>query len=231
MSKLLIPLSIGSMYAGVFGLWLAYSDFSFLLAGVFALGWAGIIFSYSQRRSGLSVKALLRVARGSVGQVRGIGELRSLTRALSRYSWTAAGLTVGLAQLVASENKLSIVNVSHLSFTPLVAIYFQMFVLILIGVLGQWIRWYGLPEDANMQHKEKISKVLNVAMIVFYIVTGGITGSAAYALGVPVLVDAILGTSWVVTFLVLQYYLAYLKGGRGFEKYWRAAKRSAAVKM
>lgn len=231
LANLLVPLSIGSLYVGIFGLWMAIDNSSFLVPGLFTVAWAGTIFSYSQRRAGLSVSGLLRVARGSMDKARSIEELRRLARALSSYCWAAAGLTVALGQLIASEHNLSILDMTRTVFMPFVVIYFEVFILLMIGVLAQWTRWHGLPENASLQYRRRASKMLNSGMTVFYVMTGCITGSAAYALRIPMVIDAILGAAWVVTSLVLQYYLAYLKGGEGFEQYWRAAKRSAAIKM
>jgi len=87
----------------------------------------------------------------------------------------------------------------------------------------------GLPRELQQamaapecyQYRAKIASILNGLWSMFYILTGGITGALAYALNIPLLVDAALSAAWILTSFLMPFYLSYLKGGVDFDKFWK----------
>jgi len=223
MGRLLIPVCILLLYVGVFGLWMATSGGSmYWLPSLFTVFWAATIFSYSLRRSGLGVKALLRVARGSVSIVPELKELRDrATFIISFCGFFAAGAYSLVQFMPPLVRNATIVSTTQVTITQASSLYADLMVLGAIVVFTGLIR-FNLVQELDSHSRRRFSQMFYAFLLIAFAVTGGITGSTAFAFGVPLIVDAAISSAWVVSWLLLTYYIAYLRGGKNFEKYWQA---------
>jgi hypothetical protein len=230
MGRLLIPVCILLLYVGVFGLWIATNGVpTYWLPWLFTVFWAATVFSYSLRRSGLGVKALLRVARGAVSMVPELKELRErATFLISFCGFFAAGVYSLIQYMPPLVRNAPIVSITQVTITQASSLYADLMALGAIVVFTALIR-FNLVQELDSHTRSRFSQMFYAFLLIAFAVTGGITGSIAFAFGVPLIVDAAISSAWVVSWLLLTYYIAYLRGGKNFEKYWKA--RVASVRL
>jgi hypothetical protein len=230
MGRLLIPVCILLLYVGVFGLWIATNGApKYWLPWLFTVFWAATIFSYSLRRSGLGVKALLRVARGSVSVVPHLKELRDrATFLISFCGFFAAGAYSLIQFMPPLMRNATIVSTTQVTITQASSLYADLMALGAIVVFTGLIR-FNLVQELDSHARRRFSQMFHAFLLIAFAVTGGMTGSTAFAFGVPLIVDAAISSAWIVSWLLLTYYIAYLRGGKNFEKYWEA--RVASVRL
>jgi hypothetical protein len=230
MGRLLIPVCILLLYVGIFGLWMATSGGStYWLPSLFTVFWAATIFSYSLRRSGLGVKALLQVARGSFSTVPELKELRDRAAFIIPFCGFFAAGAYSLIQFMSpAVRNATIVSTTQFSITQASSLYADLMVLGAIVVFTGLIR-FNLVQELDSHARRRFSQMFYAFLLIAFASTGGITGSTALAFGVPLNVDAAISSAWVVSCLLLTYYIAYLKGGKNFEKYWQARVTSVRL--
>jgi len=235
LEKILLALVLISAYVSItaFYYFILTKQFSNLLIVLFGLGSTQTIFSYQLRRSGLTFKVFRSIA--AAGRYRPITvlELRTRCERLVVLFMSTIGLTFGIAQFVGKQGMTRVMAVvAGIEVTDQTLIYGEIFVLLLFTMILVLLRFFelGVDEKYPLDYLNKIKVTISTTLLIWVILSGGISGSLAYALEVPLVLGALFVGAWILTSFIITYYFQYLRGREIAEREWQTAKRKILKK-
>jgi len=143
------------------------------------------------------------------------------------------GLTFGIAQFVGRQGMTRVVAVvAGIEVTDQILIYGEIFVLLLFTMVLVLLRFFGLGVDEKYpsDYLNKIKVIISTTLLIWVILIGGISGSLAYVLEVPPVLDALFVGAWILTYFIIIYYFQYLRGREIAEREWQTTKRKILKK-
>jgi len=217
LGSLLFALAVFLLYLSVVFLYQMFVSFSkeklFLALLLGGAGYATA--SYGLRRLGLTFK-LLKTLRYSLKRKRLDAEnlKKRLEIQASIFAATIFGGLVAAAQLIISLNVKRKINLLGVELTDLSLLYIDIVIVFFLLIVNLFYRFTAFEENMTYseQYLRSVRRVAEVTFSIYFILLAGVTGSIAFAMGVPLEVDAFLVVGCLLAFTVVQIYLAYIKG-------------------
>ena len=196
---LALPVGVLSVYFGfvaVYYFGLVKFNISNLLTGLLAASGGISILFYHLTRSG-SLSRIAKLNRRTSESKPNMKDLKENLRDLENWSLALLGIVAGEVGLLSSRGIRIFGSYQGVQIDDLTLVYIDVFWLLIVLFLSHWeLSSLKKGKNTNLERTSKLASYLSGSLWYF---VAGLTGSFAYSLGIPGIVDAAV----VVAFLLI----------------------------
>lgn len=202
-----LPLGALSVYGGAVCLYsfvfIALKP-EYFLAGLLALGGGVSILMYHWTRTGQLTKIRKTLSAPSSGKMT-IKDLKESLRDLQKWCFGLFGAVVALIGLLRYRGMRVLAVFGGVEINDMTLVYVDIFWLLILLLSAEWL--LQLAKRKRITDLAKLSKNVDYLYSALWYFLAGLTGSYSYALGVPIIVDALVVVAFLLITTIYRLYL------------------------
>jgi len=202
-----LPLGALSVYGGAVCLYsfvfIALKP-EYFLAGLLALGGGISILMYHWTRTGSLSKIRKILLAPSTGKMT-IGDLKESLRDLQKWCFGLFGAVFALIGLLRYKGIRVLAVFGGVEINDMTLVYVDIFWLLTLLLSAEWL--LQLVKRKRITDLAKLSKNVDYLHSALWYFLAGLTGSYSYALGVPIIVDAMVVVAFLLITTIYRVYL------------------------
>jgi hypothetical protein len=206
---LALPVAVLSFYAGSVSMYyfgLVTLNLEQLLVGLLAMGGGVSVLSYHWTRTG-SLSRFIRAPSSPLRKKPTLEEVKERIKDVEKWCSIFFGAVIGLIGLLRYTGIRTFVIFQGVEINDMTLAYIDIFWLLSIFIIAEIL--LSLIKTRKQIDLSKISEHVDYLYMLLWYFLAGLTGSFAYALGIPPILDAIIVVAFLTIVTVYRLYVIY----------------------